>query len=118
MGASVRSDHARTSKQNPAGVRATHCRARSGVGGKRYVVAISANGSSNGIVWAHENAASGAAVLHAYAAGNLGNELYNSTQAANSRDSFGSGNKFITPTIADGKVLVGTVNGVAVFGLL
>ena len=80
--------------------------------------AISANGATNGIVWAHENAASGAAVLHAYAAGNLANELYNSTQAGNSRDSFGSGNKFITPTIADGKVLVGTASGVGVFGLL
>jgi hypothetical protein len=80
--------------------------------------AISANGTANGIVWAHENAGSGAAVLHAYAASNLATELYNSTQAANSRDSFGSGNKFITPTIADGKVLVGTTSGVAVFGLL
>ncbi len=80
--------------------------------------AISANGTSNAIVWAHENAASGAAVLHAYDAGNLANELYNSTQAANSRDSFGTGNKFITPTIADGKVLVGTTTGVGVFGLL
>ena len=80
--------------------------------------AVSANGTSNGIVWAHENAGSGQAVLHAYAAGNLANELYNSTQAANSRDSFGSANKFITPTIADGKVLVGTESGVGVFGLL
>jgi hypothetical protein len=80
--------------------------------------AVSANGSADGIVWAHENAASGAAVLHAYAASNLANELYNSTQAANARDAFGSGNKFITPTIADGKVLVGTSNGVGVFGLL
>ena len=80
--------------------------------------AVSANGTGNGIVWAHENAGSGQAVLHAYAAGNLANELYNSTQAANSRDAFGSANKFITPTIADGKVLVGTENGVGVFGLL
>lgn len=80
--------------------------------------AISADGTANGIVWAHENAASGAAVLHAYAASNLANELYNSTQAANARDSFGSANKFITPTVADGKVLVGTASGVAVFGLL
>ncbi len=78
--------------------------------------AISANGSSNGIVWAHENAAS--AVLHAYAAGNLATELYNSNQAPGGRDSFGTGNKFITPTIADGKVFVGVTNGVAVFGLL
>jgi hypothetical protein len=80
--------------------------------------AVSASGTANGIVWVHENAGSGAAVLHAYDAANLANELYNSTQAANGRDSFGAANKFITPTIADGKVLVGTANGVGVFGLL
>jgi hypothetical protein len=76
---------------------------------------VSANGTSNGIVWAVENA--NPAVLHAYNATNL-NELYNSNQAANGRDHFGNGNKFITPTIANGKVFVGTPNGVAVFGLL
>jgi hypothetical protein len=80
--------------------------------------AVSASGTANGIVWAHENAGSGAAVLHAYDAANLARELYNSTQAANGRDSFGAANKFITPTIADGKVLVGTTAGVGVFGLL
>jgi len=78
--------------------------------------AISANGTSNGIVWAHENGAT--AVLHAYDASNLAHELYNSNQAANNRDHFGSGNKFITPTIADGKVFVGTQNSIAIFGLL
>jgi hypothetical protein len=78
--------------------------------------AVSANGSSNGIVWAVENAQP--AVLHAFAAGNLATELYNSSQAANGRDQFGSGNKFMTPTIANGKVYVGTPTGVAVFGLL
>ncbi len=78
--------------------------------------ALSANGSSNGIVWAHEN--SNPAVLHAYDASNLGHELYNSSQAAGGRDQFGAGNKFITPMIADGKVFVGTQSGVAEFGLL
>jgi outer membrane protein assembly factor BamB len=78
--------------------------------------AISANGTSNGIVWAHENTTP--AVLRAYDAGNLAHELYNSSQAANGRDQFGAGNKFITPMIADGKVFVGTQSGVAVFGLL
>jgi len=78
--------------------------------------AISANGTSNAILWAHENTSP--AVLHAYDAGNLANELYNSAQAANGRDQFGAGNKFITPVIADGKVLIGTLSGVAVFGLL
>ena len=76
---------------------------------------VSANGSKNGIVWAAENV--NPAVLHAYNASNL-NEIYNSNQAVNSRDHFGNGNKYITPTIANGKVYVGTTNGVGVFGLL
>jgi hypothetical protein len=76
---------------------------------------ISANGTAAGIVWAVENGSGG--VLHAYDATNLGNELYNSSQAANSRDSF-SDNKFITPMIANGKVFVGTPTGVVVFGIL
>jgi Immunoglobulin I-set domain/PQQ enzyme repeat len=77
---------------------------------------VSANGAANGIVWAHEN--SNPAVLHAYDAGDLSREIYNSNQAAGGRDHFGVGNKFITPTIADGKVFVGTTTGVGVFGLL
>jgi hypothetical protein len=77
---------------------------------------ISASGSANGIVWAVEN--SNPAVLHAYDAADLSRELYNSSQAAGGRDTFGSGNKFITPTIANGRVFVGTQNSVAVFGRL
>jgi hypothetical protein len=76
---------------------------------------VSANGASNGIVWAAEN--TNPAVLHAYNASTL-NELYNTNQASNARDQFGAGNKFITPMIVNGKVFVGTTNGVAVFGLL
>ena len=72
---------------------------------------MSANSTANAIVWAHEN--SNPAVLHAYDATNLAHELYNSNQAAQGRDRFGAGNKFITPTIADGKVFVGTSAGVA-----
>jgi len=77
---------------------------------------ISASGSANGIVWAVEN--KNPAVLHAYDATNLSHELYNSSQAANGRDAFGAGNKFITPTIANGRVYVGTTTGVGVFGML
>ncbi len=77
---------------------------------------VSANGTSNGIVWAIEN--TGNAVLHAFAANDLTQELYNSDQASSGRDHFGSGNKFITPMIADGKVFAATTNSVAVFGLL
>jgi hypothetical protein len=76
---------------------------------------VSANGASNGIVWAVQNG--GTAVLHSYDAGNLATELYNSSQAASGRDSF-AGNKFITPMIANGKVFVGTPTGVMVFGEL
>jgi hypothetical protein len=76
---------------------------------------VSANGSTNGIVWAVEN--NGGGVLHAYDATNLAKELYNSNQAANGRDNFAD-NKFITPMIVNGKVYVGTPTGVAVFGLL
>ena len=76
---------------------------------------VSAFGGNSGIVWAVQN--SSPAVLHAFDANNLATELYNSNQAG-ARDGFGPGNKFITPTIANGKVYVGTQNSVAVFGLL
>jgi hypothetical protein len=76
---------------------------------------ISAAGTSNAIVWAVENATNG--VLHAYDATNLATELYNSTQAANGRDTFAP-NKYMTPMVTNGKVYVGTPNSVAVFGLL
>jgi len=77
---------------------------------------VSANGTSNGIIWTADNQSP--AVLHAYDANDLSVELYNSNQAANQRDQFGSPNKFIAPTVANGKVYVGTTNGVGVFGLL
>jgi len=76
---------------------------------------ISADGNKHGIVWVTENL--NPAVLHAYAANDLGHELYNSNQAASGRDHFGAGNKFITPMIANGKVYIGTTGGVGVFGL-
>ncbi len=77
---------------------------------------ISANGTSNAILWAAEN--DDPAVLHAYDATNLATELYNSSQAPDSRDELSEGNKFIVPTVVNGKVYVGTINGVGVFGLL
>jgi hypothetical protein len=80
--------------------------------------AVSANGSSDAIVWAVSSPAGAPAVLHAYNPANLQQEYYNSTQAANSRDAFGNGEKFITPVIANGKVFIGTPSGVAMFGLL
>jgi len=79
---------------------------------------ISSNGTTNGIVWALESGTGSAAVLHAYDATDLSKQIYSSAQAAGGRDSFGNGNKFLTPLIINGKVYVGTPNGVAVFGLL
>lgn len=85
------------------------------------IPSISANGTTPGtaIVWAvHTDIFSGtnAGVLHAYKAEDLGQELYNSDQAG-SRDQF-TGTHFSAPTITNGKVYVGTQNGVMVFGLL
>lgn len=77
---------------------------------------VSSFNATAGIVWAPEN--SNPAVLHAYDANNLSTELYNSNQAANGRDQFGAGNKFIAPTIANGKVYVGTQNSVGIFGFV
>jgi hypothetical protein len=74
--------------------------------------AISANGTSDGIVWVVENSNNG--VLHAYDATNLATELYNSTQGSNGQF---SANKFITPMIANGKVYIGTQTSVVAFGL-
>ncbi len=79
---------------------------------------VSSNGSQNGIVWALESGEGAPAVLHAYDATNLQHELYNSKQAANNRDAFGNGNKFLTPVVSNGMVFVGTPSSVAVFGLL
>lgn len=75
---------------------------------------ISANGGSNGIVWIVEP---GKAILHAYNATNLAEELYNSSQNS-SRDALGSAVKFAPPTVVNGRVYVGTKNHLVGYGLL
>jgi hypothetical protein len=102
---------------------------------------VSSQGVFNGIVWALDvslfgfgspNAAGGAncyltplpqgcagpAILHAYNAANLAQEYWNSTQAANNRDKAGTAVKFVAPTVANGKVYVGTRSEIDVYGLL
>jgi hypothetical protein len=79
---------------------------------------ISANGATDGIVWALENNNGG--ILFAFDASNLANELYDSNQAAGGRDHFPNSlnNKFTSPVVANGRVYVETPSSVAVFGLL
>jgi hypothetical protein len=76
---------------------------------------VSANGSANGIIWAIQRGSP--AVLAAYNATNLSREIYNSAQAG-SRDKLTDGVKFAVPTVANGKVYVGSQYALSVFGLL
>ena len=78
--------------------------------------ALSAAGTNNAILWVIDPATPG--VLHAYDPSNLNTEFWNSSQAANNRDQAGAGVKFTVPTIANGKVYIGTKKEFEVYGLL
>ena len=69
------------------------------------VPSISANGNTDAIVWVTEPSAT----LHAYDASDLTRELFNG--------SIGTYVKYSVPTVANGKVYVGTENSLIVFGL-
>lgn len=81
---------------------------------------LSANGTDNGILWEIDNSShdsGGPAILRAYDATDVSKELYDTTQAG-SRDTAGIALKFTVPTIAGGKVFVGSQNELDIYGLL
>jgi chitodextrinase len=87
-------------------------------------LAASASGTANGIIWAIQRNDSAVAepsgnpaVLRAYLAGDLSNELYNSTQAG-ARDSLDPTAKFTIPLVANGRVYILTQGQLTAFGLL
>ncbi len=78
---------------------------------------VSANGTSNGILWALQSNGDSNSILHAYSAGNLGSELWNSSQAG-TRDTLGPWLKFTVPLVVNGKVFVATDSQLVIYGLL
>ena len=88
---------------------------------------LSSNGLTNGILWAIERidfdpqgggGPRAIGVLHAFDATNMGIELYNSNQAAGSRDALDFAAKWSAPLVANGKVYVATNGRLTVFSLL
>jgi hypothetical protein len=79
---------------------------------------ISANNTTGGIMWAVNASgfsAAATAILYAFDATNLENELYDSNQ--NNGDHPGPAVKFTVPTVANGSVYLGTQTQLAVFGM-
>lgn len=76
---------------------------------------ITANGNSNGILWAIRHTTP---ALFAFDATNLANKLYDSTQALQTRDKMLPVTRFATPTISNGKVYIGGTTALQVYGLL
>ncbi|MGH9573097.1 MAG: LamG-like jellyroll fold domain-containing protein [Candidatus Acidiferrales bacterium] len=79
--------------------------------------ALSANGTSNGILWAVQDNSPSNGVLSAYDASALSHELYTSKQAG-SRDTLGVATKFSIPLVANGKVFVVANGQIIAYGLL
>jgi len=83
------------------------------------IPAVSASGTTNGIVWVLDLSAwasNGPAILDAYDATNVGNLLFSSP--ASGTGAAGAAVKFTVPTVANGKVYVGGQASLCVYGLL
>jgi hypothetical protein len=76
---------------------------------------VSASGTSNGIVWAIDR---GSASLRAYDAANVGTELWTSNQNAGRDGLNAEALRFTVPTVANGRVYVGTKSSLVIYGLL
>jgi hypothetical protein len=76
---------------------------------------ITANGNSNGILWAIRHTSP---ALFAFDPTNLANKFYDSTQALSARDKLIPIVRFVTPTISNGKVYIGGTAALEVYGLL
>jgi Legume lectin domain/Bacterial Ig-like domain (group 3)/Chitobiase/beta-hexosaminidase C-terminal domain len=82
---------------------------------------ISSNDNFDGILWILDNGSfqsSCCQILYAYDATDLRKLLYNSSLAPNGRDTIGGAVKFTAPTVANGKVYVGSRAGVSAFGII
>jgi hypothetical protein len=80
---------------------------------------VSANGTSNGIVWDIRPDAfdsQGREILYAHNASNVASLLYSSEQNP-ARDNPGGAVKFVVPAVVNGKVYVGAEYQVSVYGL-
>jgi hypothetical protein len=90
-----------------------------GFPGLQPVISAAGASATAAILWGVErNTTSKVAVLHAFDATNLATEFYNSSQAANNRDTAGAPLSFAVPTVANGKVFVSTQTEIDVYGLL
>ena len=83
---------------------------------------ISSNGPDNGIVWAAssknwDEPPRRPAVLYAFDASDVTHQLYSSEQNS-SRDRPGAALRFAMPSVANGKVYLGSKGQVDVYGLL
>lgn len=98
------------------GAPASQSATRYGFPGATPSLSVNGTTNTNAVIWTLDNSlyctpqspGCGATVLHAYDATNLATELWNSAQAAGNRDKAGNAVKFTVPTVANGRVYVGT----------